>query len=134
MELKILHRTAATLGGVQKLGPYEIESLIDRDAEGAATAYRVRIEPHQRTSVSYHRIAEEFYYVLRGSGTAILNGVPYALRLGDFLRLPPGTTHAFLTGTDELVMLDLHTPGSRPDRDVYFVGDAPSGFTVKNSE
>ena len=25
-------------------------------------------------------------------------------------------------------MLDIHTPGSRPDRDVYFVGDVPPGF------
>ena len=46
----------------------------------------------------------------------------------DFLRLPPGTTHGFVTGADELVLLDIHTPGSRPDRDVYFVGDVPPGF------
>jgi hypothetical protein len=27
-------------------------------------------------------------------------------------------------------MLNIHTPGSRPDRDVYFVGGpAPEGFT-----
>jgi hypothetical protein len=26
-------------------------------------------------------------------------------------------------------MLDIHTPGSRPDRDVYFIdGPAPEGF------
>lgn len=36
-----------------------------------------------------------------------------------------------LTREEPLLMLDLHTPGSRPDRDVYFVGDAPEGFTVK---
>ena len=28
-------------------------------------------------------------------------------------------------------MLDLHTPGSRPDRDVYFVGEVPPGFGSK---
>lgn len=133
MALQILHRAAGNPDGVQKLGSYEIESLIDPEDEGAATAYRVRIGPFQRTSVSYHKIAEEFYYVIGGSGAAILNGISHELRVGDFLRLPPGTSHGFITEADELVMLDLHTPGSRPDRDVYFEGEVPSGFTVKDS-
>lgn len=129
--LRILHHRAGDVSLKQKLGPYEIESLIAPSDEAAGTAYRVRIEPHQKTGISYHKIAEEFYYVLSGSGTAILNGEPYALAEGDFLRLPPGTTHGFITQEEALVMLDIHTPGSRPDRDVYFVGDAPDGFTVK---
>lgn len=129
--LQILHFTAKSPAApAEKLGPYEIQALIPREAEGAGTAYRVRIEPNQTTSVSYHKIAEEFYYVLSGSGTAILNGQAHPLETGDFLRLPPGTTHGFVTGGEALVMLDIHTPGSRPDRDVYFVGSAPAGFTV----
>ncbi len=129
--LRILHHRASDISVKQKLGPYEIESLISPSDEAAGTVYRVRIEPHQKTSVSYHKIAEEFYYVLSGSGAAILNGEPYALAEGDFLRLPPGTTHGFITQEEALVMLDIHTPGSRPDHDVYFVGEAPDGFTVK---
>ncbi|MFZ4764918.1 MAG: cupin domain-containing protein [Roseimicrobium sp.] len=117
----------------QKLGPYEIAALIPREDEGAGTAYRVRIEPHQTTNVSYHKVAEEFYYVLSGSGIAILNGVEHELRTGDFLRLPPGTTHGFVTREEPLVMLDIHTPGSRPDRDVFFVGATPEGFTVQGA-
>ena len=27
-------------------------------------------------------------------------------------------------------MLDIHAPGSRPDRDVYFNGDTPDGFSA----
>lgn len=129
--LRILHHRASDESQKQKLGPYEIESLIAPEDEAAGTAYRVRIEPHQKTNISYHKIAEEFYYVLSGSGTAILNGESHPLSEGDFLRLPPGTTHGFITQEQPLVMLDLHTPGSRPDRDVYFVGDVPAGFTVK---
>jgi mannose-6-phosphate isomerase-like protein (cupin superfamily) len=91
--------------------------------------YRVRIEPHSTTSVSYHQLAEEYYYVLSGSGTALLNDVAYELKAGDFLRLPPGTTHGFVTTEEALVMLDIHTPGSRPNRDVYFVGEKPEGFS-----
>jgi len=132
MSLRILHvREGAPVSAPQKLGPYQIESLIPREDEAAGTAYRVRIEPHSTTAVSYHKIAEEIYYVLEGSGTALLNGEPYELKRGDFLRLPPGTTHGFVTTDEPLVMLDIHSPGSRPDRDVFFVGETPQGFSAK---
>lgn len=133
--LRILHHRSAgaTASQVKKLGPYAIESLIAPEDEAAGTAYRVRIEPHQTTAVSYHKIAEEFYYVLSGSGTALLDGVPYELAEGDFLRLPPGTRHGFVTRAEPLVMLDVHAPGSRPDHDVYFEGAAPEGFTVPSA-
>ena len=129
MSLRLLHVSAdAPISAPQKLGPYEIESLIPLEDEGMGTAYRVRIEPHSTTSVSYHKLAEELYFVVSGSGTAILNGQPHQLRTGDFLRLPPGTTHGFITEAEPLVMLDIHSPGSRPDRDVYFQGEVPPGF------
>lgn len=124
----IIHRSSGDPEHLQALGPYLIESLIRPEEERAGTVYRVRIEPHQTTSVSYHKIAEEYYFVLSGSGTALLNGQAHALKPGDFLRLPPGTTHGFITGQEPLEMLDIHTPGSRPDHDVYFVGDSPPGF------
>lgn len=129
MPLRILHISDdAPISAPQQLGPYQIESLIPREEEGAGTAYRVRIAPHSTTSVSYHKLAEEIYFVISGHGTAILNEVPHTLKTGDFLRLPPGTTHGFITGDEALVMLDIHSPGSRPDRDVFFVGEAPEGF------
>src|SRR3954469_489659 len=101
MSLRILHqRLDSDSTPKQKLGPYEIESLIPPQDEAAGTVYRVRIEPHQTTSVSYHKVAEEFYYVLSGSGIAVLDGTSYDLHAGDFLRLPPGTTHGFITGEE----------------------------------
>jgi mannose-6-phosphate isomerase-like protein (cupin superfamily) len=133
MSLRILHQRASAGSSVkQRLGPYEIESLIPPEDEAAGTVYRVCIEPNQTTSTSYHKIAEEFYYVLSGSGTALLNDKSYELHTGDFLRLPPGTTHAFITRDEPLVMLDIHTPGSRPDHDVFFVGETPEGFGAGN--
>jgi mannose-6-phosphate isomerase-like protein (cupin superfamily) len=130
--MRILHqRAGSSSSGKQRLGPYEIESLIPPEDEAAGTAYRVRIEPNQTTSASYHKIAEEFYYVLSGSGIALLNDQPHDLQAGDFLRLPPGTTHAFITKDEPLVMLDIHAPGSRPDHDVFFVGEVPKGFIVE---
>ncbi len=130
--MDILHqKTTTTQGTEQQLGPYRIESLIPLDQEASLTAYRVRIEPHQMTSESYHKKAEECYYVLEGSGIATLDGKDYALDPGDFLRLPPGTRHKFSTSDAALVMLDIHTPGSRPDRDVYFTGETPEGFSTR---
>ena len=129
MPLSLIHRHSGDPARTQRLGPYLLESLIDAEEEVAGTAYRVTIGPHERTSVSYHRLAEEYYYILSGRGTAILDGCEHPLIPGDFLRLPPGTTHGFVTADEPLEMLNLHTPGSRPDRDVFFVdGLVPEGF------
>lgn len=128
--LDLVYRQSGDPDRTQALGPYRIEALLTEAEEGAATAYRVRIEPHQRTAVSYHRRAEEFYYALAGRGTALLDGRPYALAPGVFLRLPPGTTHGFVTAAEPLEMLNVHSPGCRPDRDVFFVGETPDGFRV----
>jgi mannose-6-phosphate isomerase-like protein (cupin superfamily) len=126
--LSLIHRPSGGPDAGVRLGQYAIEPLIGRAEEGAGTVYRVRIAPHQRTAASYHRVAEEYYFVIAGRGTAILDGREYPLAAGDFLRLPPGTTHAFVTGDEALDLLDVHTPGCRPDRDTYFVGEAPDGF------
>ncbi len=129
--IPLIYRSSGDPQRTEHLGPYAIEALIEPHEEGAGTVYRVGIGPHCRTNISYHQVAEEYYFVLKGSGTAILNGEERMLRAGDFLRLPPGTTHGFATGTDALEMLNIHTPGCRPDRDVYFVDAVPEGFDDK---
>lgn len=125
---ELIHRASGDAANVQQLGPYQIEALIARDEERVGTVYRVRIAAHQRTNISYHKIAEEYYFVLSGHGVALLDGREHPLVPGDFLRLPPGTTHGFITGAEPLEMLDIHTPGCRPDRDTYFVDQTPAGF------
>lgn len=127
--LDILHRGIDSTGERDKLGPYQIETLIPIAQEGTATAYRVTIEPNQVTNTSYHRIAEELYYVLAGAGVAYLDGMAYHLKSGDFLRLPPGVTHRFKTTDSSLTLLDIQVPGCRPDRDTYFVDETPPGFS-----
>jgi mannose-6-phosphate isomerase-like protein (cupin superfamily) len=124
----LIHRRSGDPARVQRLGPYAIEALLTRDEARAGTVYRVRIEPNCRTSVSYHRVAEEYYFVLSGCGVAVLDGKEYRIGPGDFLRLPPGTTHGFVTGGEPLEMLDIHTPGCYPDHDTYFVDETPAGF------
>lgn len=124
----VIHRKTGDVSRSVKLGPYQLETLIEPEEEITATFYRVQIDPHQRTAVSYHRVAEEFYFVLTGRGVGIIGGMAIPLEKGDFLRLPPGTTHQFVTEDEALEMLNIHCPGSRPDRDVYFLGETPHGF------
>jgi mannose-6-phosphate isomerase-like protein (cupin superfamily) len=126
--LSLVHRSSGDPERTQQLGPYQVEALLEPHEEGAGTVYRVRIAAHERTNISYHRRAEEYYFVLAGSGVAWLDGREHPLKTGDFLRLPPGTTHGFSAGAGGLDLLDIHTPGCRPDRDVYFVDEKPEGF------
>lgn len=118
---QVVHRRSGVAKNVHQFGPYAIEPLLSEAEEAAGTVYRVRVEAHQQTKTSYHEIAEEFYYVLSGSATAVLDDTSYEIGHGDFLRLPPGTRHAFITTDEPLEMLDIHVPGCRPDRDTYFV-------------
>src|SRR5689334_11521933 len=106
-KVPLVHRASGKAAQTETLGPYGIETLLTEQEEGAGTAYRVRIEPNQRTSVSYHKLAEEFYFVIAGRGTAILDGQTHVLQPGDFLRLPSGTTHGFVTDQEPLDMLNI---------------------------
>ena len=105
----VVHRPSGDPARSEQLGPYRIEALLSRDEARAGTVYRVHIAAGQTTAVSYHRVAEEYYFVLAGGGVAVLDGREYPLRPGDFLRLPPGTRHGFVAGAEGLDLLD---PGS----------------------
>jgi quercetin dioxygenase-like cupin family protein len=121
----IICRSTGQPEHVEQLGLYTIEPLINREEENSGTVYRIRLGPNQRSSTSYHRMAEEYYYVLAGSGRAVLNGREHEVNAGDFLRLPSGTRHGFVAGEEGLEMLDIHTPGCWPERDTFFEDDIP---------
>lgn len=125
----IVYRSSGDPGNERRLGPYRIEALLQRDEVRAGTVYRVHIAARERTSISWHGLAEEYYYVLAGDGIAILDGKEYPVKTGDFLRLPPGTRHGFVAGEKGLDLLDIHTPGCWPDHDTYFEDRVPEGFS-----
>jgi len=107
-DLGVIVRQPGLLPADRSLGPYHLEPLIQRNEQGELTAWHVRL---------YHTRAEEAYYVIAGSGMAHLDGVDHPLHAGLFLRLPPGTRHAFTAGDQGLTLLDIHTPGCWPDHD-----------------
>ena len=97
-----------------------IDQLLPKEACSQFSAYRVKMRPHQVKKTSYHKGGEELYYVLDGSGSAILDGNKYILTKGCFFRVPPETLHRFITENDSLDLLNFHSPPVFSDHDTYF--------------
>jgi uncharacterized cupin superfamily protein len=81
---------------------------------GAATGLRnlgvhvMTVQPgHESTEYHRHLYEEQCFYILSGSGTAIIEEKSYPLEPGDFLGFAPkGAAHTFVnTGTEPLVFL-----------------------------
>ncbi len=97
-----------------------IDQLLPKKACSQFSAYRVKMQPHQIKKTSYHKVGEELYYVLEGSGVAVLDGTEYLLKKGCFFRVPPSTRHQFITKDDGLDLLNFHSPPVFSDHDTYF--------------
>jgi len=98
----------------------QIDQLLPREVCEQFSAYLVRMEPFQIKKPSYHKKGEELYYVISGSGQAVLGGENYDLRAGCFFRVPPGIVHQFSTSDQQLSILNFHSPPVFPDKDTYF--------------
>ena len=107
--------TSFVLKGIQ------IDQLLPRESCEQFSAYLVRMEPFQIKKSSYHKKGEELYYVVSGTGKAVLDGNNYELKEGCFFRVPPGTVHQFSTDDQSLCLLNLHSPPVFSDKDTYFV-------------
>lgn len=97
-----------------------IDQLLPKKACSQFSAYRVKMRPGQMKKTSYHKVGEELYYVLDGSGVALLGDEEYALKKGCFFRVPPNTLHQFITHDDSLDLLNFHSPPVFSDHDTYF--------------
>ena len=91
------------------LNGIQISQLLPREACEQFSAYVVRMEPSQIKKPSYHKKGEELYYVLSGTGVAVLGGRDYKLSVGCFFRVPPGTVHQFTAGDEPLCMLNFQS-------------------------
>ena len=72
-----------------------IRSILDRT--NAPVQNQSLAEAHVsaggRTEPHYHKIAEEFYFILEGAGEIELDGKHRRVRPGDAILIPPGTWH-----------------------------------------
>ena len=95
----------------------EIRELHHTDAQSLAEA---TLEPDQATERHYHRLTEEIYFVVKGSGRLEVDGETQSVRPGDAVLIPPGAWHTLENnGTSELLILCMCSPPYSHD-DTYF--------------
>jgi mannose-6-phosphate isomerase-like protein (cupin superfamily) len=70
------------------------------------------------TQRHYHRLSEEFYFILEGSGRMEIDGEVRAVGPGDAILIPPGAWHQ-ITAEDPLRFLCCCAPPYAHD-DTYF--------------
>lgn len=95
----------------------EIRELHHSDAQSLAEA---TLEPDQATERHYHRLSEEIYFVLKGSGDMEVDGEHRRIAVADAVLIPPGAWHSLHNnGTSELRILCCCAPPYSHD-DTYF--------------
>ncbi len=69
------------------------------------------LEPDEATERHYHRLTEEIYFVIKGSGRMEVDGEEQQIRPGDAVLIPPGAWHTLVNnGTSELRILCCCAP------------------------
>ena len=78
------------------------------------------LEPDEATQRHYHRVSEEIYFVLKGSGELEIDGQRKHVRPGDAALIPAGAWHELVNdGNSELRILCCCSPPYSHD-DTYF--------------
>jgi mannose-6-phosphate isomerase-like protein (cupin superfamily) len=69
------------------------------------------VQPGGQTTEHYHRVSEEIYTVVSGSGRMRLDDLESELHPGDIVVIPPGSRHKLWSGPGEpLVVLCSSSP------------------------
>lgn len=71
------------------------------------------------TERHYHKLSEEFYFILEGSGIMEVDGENQTVQPGDGILIPPGAWHQ-ITATENLRLLCCCAPPYSHE-DTYFV-------------
>jgi len=94
-----------------------IRELHHTEAQSLAEA---TLEPDQATERHYHRVSEEIYFVVKGSGDMEIDGEHKRIAVGDAVLIPPGAWHTLWNnGTSELRILCCCAP-PYADADTFF--------------
>jgi mannose-6-phosphate isomerase-like protein (cupin superfamily) len=72
-----------------------IRSILDRTNAPVRnqSLAEARVPVGSATQRHYHRLAEEFYFILEGRGTMEIDGETRAIGPGDAILIPPGAWH-----------------------------------------
>lgn len=93
--------------------------IMDRKDAAASEAFYVILEPGEAPPLHVHVDAEQVFFVLRGEAdmtVGLAEQETFPLRVGDFVRTPPGVHHAVrCTGSSPFVYLSIDCfTGGRP--------------------
>ena len=78
------------------------------------------LEPDEATRRHHHRLSEEIYFVLKGSGTMEVDGDERRIRPGEAVLIPAGAWHSLVNdGSSELRFLCACAPPYRDDDTVF---------------
>lgn len=97
-----------------------IRSILDRTnapVQNQSLA-EARVPAGGATQRHFHKLAEEFYFILKGSGTMEIDGETRDVGPGDCILIPPGAWHTITAG-EELRFLCCCAPPYSHD-DTYF--------------
>lgn len=72
------------------------------------------------TERHYHKLSEEFYFILEGSGTMEINGEEKPVSPGDAILIPPGAWHQ-ITATGQTLRFLCCCAPPYAHEDTYFV-------------
>jgi mannose-6-phosphate isomerase-like protein (cupin superfamily) len=86
--------------------------LANADTNGAAAILHVRVPPMSGPPLHRHSREDEWFYVLSGEITAVIDGKKAVVREGGSFFAPCGTAHTFQNfGRDSAQMLTMIAPG-----------------------
>lgn len=103
-------------GAVRNLGTLGIEFLVNAGPRAPMTVMRVAMKPGASHEPLYHARTSEFFVVTRGSQEARIGRRLLHLRKGNYVFLPPRTTHAFKAGPRGVEVLSIFTPALHPTK------------------
>jgi mannose-6-phosphate isomerase-like protein (cupin superfamily) len=97
-----------------------IRSILDRTNAPVAnqSLAEARVPAGSATDRHYHKLSEEFYFLLEGAGTMEIDGDSRGVAPGDAILIPPGAWHQ-ITAASDLVFLCCCAPAYAHE-DTYF--------------
>lgn len=91
--------------GIRPWGHYEVLS----DGEGFKTK-TITVKPGKRLSYQKHAHRSEHWFVVKGSGTVVLDGETHPVAAGEAVDVPVGVAHRMCnTGEEDLVFVEVQT-------------------------
>ena len=97
-----------------------IRSILDRTnapVQNQSLA-EAQVPAESSTQRHYHRLSEEFYFILEGTGRMEINGLSRDVRAGDAILIPAGAWHTIGAITDLRFLCCCAPPYSHDD--TYF--------------